>query len=299
MNAVTKHEAQPSDVADYSGGLLAVIERAARDPSVDMDKMERLLEMQERVHARHAKAAFSEALATLQPDLPIITERGKIIVREKTNSGKRDGDILQETSYALWEDINEAVRPLLAEHGFSLSFRTGMHTDGRVTVTGVLSHRLGHSEETMIILPHDSSGSKNAVQAIGSSTSYGKRYTAMALLNITSKGEDDDGIGATPVVHEKPTDAPFPQGPAHNKTALKTMGREFWRDVESCDDPDQLGALIASHGDMLKQLKVALPSWWDGGERDGNRFEGLGEVITRKQNDLAGESWKANPLRAG
>ena len=47
-----------------------------------------------------------------------------------------------------------------------------------------------------MVLVHDSTGSKNAVQAVGSSTSYGKRYTAMALLNITTGGEDDDGTAA-------------------------------------------------------------------------------------------------------
>ncbi len=80
---------------------------------------------------------------------------------------------------------------MLAKHGFAISFRTGQ-SEGKISVTGVLSHRDGHSEETTMFLPIDTSGSKNAVQAVGSSTSYGKRYTASALLNLTSRGEDDD-----------------------------------------------------------------------------------------------------------
>lgn len=80
-------------------------------------------------------------------------------------------------------------------HGFGLSFKTGRAAD-KITVTGILSHREGHSEETTMELPCDQSGSKNAVQAVGSSTSYGKRYVAMALLNLTSRlsdDRDDDG----------------------------------------------------------------------------------------------------------
>ena len=42
-------------------------------------------------------------------------------------------------------------------------------------------------------LPVDTTGSKNAVQAVGSSTAYGKRYVMEALLNLTSRGQDDDG----------------------------------------------------------------------------------------------------------
>ena len=187
MTALAKHE-PAGEVApvSYSDSILAIIAQAARDPNVDIDKMERLLQMQERVQSRDAKAAYAAALALVQPELPVITERGGI------KNGK--GEV--QSTYAKWEDINYAIKPVLATHGFALSFRTGRTPDGAITVTGVLMHREGHQEETTITLPHDSSGSKNAVQAVGSSTSYGKRYTAMALLNITSRGEDDDGVAA-------------------------------------------------------------------------------------------------------
>lgn len=184
MNALAQqHEPQlPAEPVSLAGGLLEVIARAARDPNVDIDKMERLLEMQERVHARNARAAYYEALASMQPSLPIVTERGGI--------KDRNGNV--QSTYALWEDVNEAIRPILAQHGFSLSFKV-RRSEAEITVTGILAHREGHSEETELSLPTDTSGSKNAVQAVGSSTSYGKRYTAYALLNITTQGEDDDG----------------------------------------------------------------------------------------------------------
>ena len=162
--------------------ILSVIARAAADPNVDIDKLERLLEMQERVIARNARSAYFDALAELQPKLPVITERGGI--------KDRNGNI--QSTYALWEDVNEAIRPILAEHGFSLTFKVS-RTQDQIITTGILAHREGHCEQTELSLPTDTSGSKNAVQAVGSSTSYGKRYTAFALLNITSQGEDDDG----------------------------------------------------------------------------------------------------------
>jgi hypothetical protein len=185
--------AEPTDTAT---ALISMIERVALNPNVDIDKMERLLEMQERILARTARVAYAAALAEMQPNLPVIERRGLIQVRKKDAAGDRNGEIQQSTPYALWEDINEAIRPVLQQYGFALSFRTGQSADGRVTVTGILSHREGHQEETTMVLQHDSTGSKNAVQAIGSSTSYGKRYTAMALLNLTSRGDDDDARAA-------------------------------------------------------------------------------------------------------
>lgn len=184
-NAVAVQEPVSAPAVPESAAIIQVIERAAINPDVDIDKMERLLEMQERIMERNARSAYAADLARMQPELPVIAERGGI----KDRSGR------VQSTYALWEDINEAIKPVLAKHGFALSFRTGQD-EGRITVTGVLSHREGHSEETTMHLPIDTSGSKNSVQAVGSSISYGKRYTAGALLNITSRGEDDDGKAA-------------------------------------------------------------------------------------------------------
>lgn len=179
MSQLAKVEPQEPAAASENTAMVSMFERMASDPNVDVDKLERLMQMRERAIERQAKADFDAAMADLQPELPTIGERGNAAGRY---------------TYALWEDINTAIKPVLQKHGFALTFRTDFK-DG-ITVTGVLSHRAGHREETSITLPSDSSGSKNAVQAVASSVSYGKRYTAGALLNLTSHGEDDDAYAA-------------------------------------------------------------------------------------------------------
>lgn len=185
MNAVAKIEQkdQPMAVVDESTALLNVIERAASNPDMDINKLERIIALREQMLARQAVADFNAALSDMQDELPAIAERG---------AAKVNGQV--RYTFALWEDINTAIKPVLKAHGFALSFRTDF-TEG-VSVTGVLSHRSGHSEQTTIKLPADASGSKNAVQAVASSVSYGKRYAAGALLNLTSHGEDDDAYSA-------------------------------------------------------------------------------------------------------
>lgn len=165
-----------------STAIIQVIERAALNPQVDIDKMERLLQMQERVLDRQALMAYSAAMAAMQTELPSIAERGQ------GNNG----------AYATLEDIVDTVRPIMKTHGFAVSFRIQTQERG-IQVTGVLMHKDGHREETSMLLPADVSGNKNAVQAFGSSTSYGKRYVLCALLNITTRGQDDNGNVATPV----------------------------------------------------------------------------------------------------
>lgn len=186
VSVIDMSKAREVAAVSETTSLIQVIERAARDPSVDLDRMERLLQMHERLVERQAKTAYANALAVLQPTLPIIMERGSI----KNTAGA------VQSKYALWEDIVGVITPLLAAQGFSLSFRTG-NPEGKIRVTGVLTHREGHAEETTLDLPADKSGSKNEVQAVASSVSYGKRYTAGALLNLRTGEPDTDGRSTT------------------------------------------------------------------------------------------------------
>ena len=254
--AVVQGEGVPAETElapiSETAAILSVIERAARDPDVDVDKMERLFTMQQQAKDRDARIAFNRALAALQPKLPIVDENGAIV----TGKGK---DQKVQSTYAFWEDIIEAVRPLLAEHGFSLRFRTARDEAG-VIVTGILSHEEGHSEETDLPLPPDASGSKNAVQAIASSISYGKRYTAIALLNITTKGEDDDGGAAG---DGKPDTANEWRGPL-NKTTLGNKFNAFCKALDVALDMEAVQAAWTEYKDVLAQVKEDAPHWWNG-----------------------------------
>lgn len=180
MTQVAKIEPeQNAVVTSQTESLLQVISQAASNPNVDVDKMERLMGMYERITAKQAETSFYQAFAEMQPKLPIITKAGK---------GDRG-----KWSFAKWEDVVEQITPVTAQFGFSISFKTRQEGD-RTVVTCVLAHRDGHRELTDgPPLMVDSSGSKNNVQGVGSTVSYGKRHAAFAALNIVARGEDDDG----------------------------------------------------------------------------------------------------------
>lgn len=287
-NQVTKAEETNLATSDYGSGLLEVIARAARDPSVDIDKMERLIAMQERVQARDAELAFSDAFATMQPELPTISKSGQIV---------HNGKVISE--FAEWSDINKAITPTLSRHGFSLSFKPS-DVGGKIAVTVILRHRLGFKDEATLPLPTDTSGAKNAVQGVGSTLSYGKRYAAVLLLNINTEGEDDDGSAAAPKnTYNAAKDAPFPQGPAKNKTDLKTQVRDVWRDIEAMSDLGSLNDVVDRNQTLFDQLKAAMPEWWTGGSGPNGAYEGLDHVITRVRRDLEQADQAAWNVRAG
>lgn len=209
-------------VEEEPSSMLAMIARAAKDPAIDVDKFERLMAMKERLDAHSAKVKFDDAMSAMQPELPIIKERGKALVQGQVRY-----------TYALWEDINDQIKPILSRYGFAITFRTDCSNG--IKVSAVLSHKGGHREETDIMLPADATGSKNAVQAVASAVSYGKRYTAGALLNLTTHGEDDDAYMAAyvDVKPGRPKDGVFEQSsaigwPREKLEPIAMNALEYW-----------------------------------------------------------------------
>lgn len=167
--------------------VLDGITRAALDPNVDVAKLERLLDIQERLLADQRRTTFRAALARLQERLPQITKAGVILDRDGRARNK----------YAKLEDVDAVIRPLLAEEGFSFSFDSRSAPNGMIEFTGTLHHRDGHAETKTISLPVDAGAGRSAVQNVGSSTSYARRYLISMHLNLITRDEDDDGMGGS------------------------------------------------------------------------------------------------------
>jgi hypothetical protein len=174
-----------SDTALAPSREVSMFERLALDPSVDVAKLEKLIEMQERIMRHNAKAAFNAAFAKMQPTIPEIDEKGKILVKGSLRS-----------TYATLEDIHAAIKPTLAKHGFAVRHRTEWPKDGIIRVVGILSHEQGHAEESVFEAPMDRSEYRTDIQSMGSTVSYGRRYTTLDLLNIATRQQDNDGATA-------------------------------------------------------------------------------------------------------
>jgi len=175
------------------GTLLANLMSLARDPNIRPEVVAAFIGMQERLEDRQAEREFNQAFVQMQPRLPRITRDGTL--KYPVNKNQPDGPQKEISKYAKWETIDAAIRPLLTEHGFALSFTTAPRPGdgGGLLVTAILRHAGGHKQETPVPVPLDTSGGKNNLQGYGSSLSYGKRYAATAALNLITEGEDDDG----------------------------------------------------------------------------------------------------------
>ena len=183
----------PSAPASETVALLGLIERAAADPGVDLDRMERMYAMYERAAARSAKSAYLDALMAAKAALPRIIRAGAASYEDK-----KTGEAKKAFSYAKWEEVVGQIEPVLAAHSLMLTFTTEQQTGDRVAITGVLSHRDGHSERAQMALGCDASGGKNNAQGWGSAISYGKRYTSFALLNLVGHDDKDTDAASPP-----------------------------------------------------------------------------------------------------
>lgn len=185
----------PSAPMTEAATLLAVIQQAVAS-GADIANIERMYALYEKASERSAQSAFVAALMAAKVAMPRIIKTGVIEGNVKDERGIKTGKAKQST-FAKWEEVCAQIEPVLATHGLVLTFETEQPTLDRVTVTAVLDHRDGHSRKASMSLPIDTGGAKNNVQGWGSSVSYGKRYTAFAVLNLVGT-DDNDADGATP-----------------------------------------------------------------------------------------------------
>jgi ribosomal protein S5 len=174
---------QVQSVQPEGSALISMIERAARDPSVDIDKMERLFQMHERVEAKQREAAFNTAMAAAQEELRPVARK---LRNSQTNS-----------NYADLAAISEAADPVIHKHGFGViasEFTSAIpqHIGVRLKVT----HSAGHSEAYYFNIPLDGTGlkgnaNKTATHAYASTITYGRRYAKCAVFDIATKNDTD------------------------------------------------------------------------------------------------------------
>jgi len=175
---------QSAEVAQFQEPTAMGMIAQAVQKGADVATIERLVALKERLDRTEAEKAFYEAKARLHAKLPQIEQSGVVL--------NKAGGV--QSRYSKYEDIDMILRPLLAEEGFSLEFDSESQHD-KLLMSGTLAHRQGHRETRRLPLPLDTSGAKNNIQGMGSTVSYGKRYLLGMLLNLVSKGQDDDGQG--------------------------------------------------------------------------------------------------------
>ena len=183
MNQVTKIE-NKTDTAVAVVTPMVLLQQAV-ESGADIEKLEKLMDLQERYENREAEKAFNVAMSQFKANAP------KII---------KDVDVAYGNtaySHAKLSKAAALISDEMANHGLSFTWET--HQDSAIIeVTCKIIHILGHSQSVSLKSAADTSGGKNTIQAIGSAVSYLQRYTLLSAVGIAASDQDDDGIGSEP-----------------------------------------------------------------------------------------------------
>ena len=207
----------PTEVSAPEANPMAMLARAVAQ-GWEPERLKQLMDLQERWEKNEARKAFDEAMAAAKAEVPVILKTREV-----------DFTSQKGRTHYFYEDlatIARAVDPILARHGLSYRFRTSSPPNEPVTVTCIVAHRAGHSEENTLPAGRDDSGNKNSIQAIGSTLTYLQRMTLKAALGLAASTDDDGrSVGGSPQ---------DPEPDAEGKAALEACGslnalQEAWK----------------------------------------------------------------------
>ena len=188
-NVVRVEERPPAITSGPAALLQIAVERGA-----DVESLTKLMDLQERYEANESRKAYNKAFAAFRSDPPKI-EKNKEVRYGNTHY-----------SHATLNHVADVIGERMAEHGLSFRWET-QQEDAKITVTCWVSHVDGHREATTLSAGADTSGQKNAIQAIGSAVSYLQRYTLLAATGLAASDMDDDGQGVeSPRISEDQAD---------------------------------------------------------------------------------------------
>jgi hypothetical protein len=173
----------------------AVLMQMLANPDIPADKMEVVMRMRREVLGDQAREAFMEHFAALSAEMPQVERDGTVEL-------VKDGKVMGRYSFTTIENMDVILRPLLAKHGFAISFASVDNKES-ITITGTLSG-WGWERTSTYTLPPDAGPGRNQLQARGSSRRYAKRYIVDDLCNVVRKGKDDDARGAMEALIDAP-----------------------------------------------------------------------------------------------
>lgn len=184
-HALSNAELVPVDLTPVELLRIAVTQNA------NIDQLTKLMDLQDRWERRLAKRAYDAAMKTFKAESPRITKNHRVYFEAKDRSkGTTD------YRHATLDHVCDSVIGGLSKVGISHRWKVAQQGEW-ITVTCILTHELGHAEETSLMGCPDATGNKNPVQMIGSTVTYLQRYTLLAATGLATSDSDDDGRGAT------------------------------------------------------------------------------------------------------
>lgn len=211
---------------------------------LDPSMIERFMDLNDRWQKDIAKKEFTAAFAEFQKSCPVL-------YKGNYNSYNTKGGDKVSYNSADISDVDTATKESLAINGLTKDWEIEQ-LDGKVKITCVITHVGGHSKRVPLIAEADTSGGKNAIQALGSSITYLERYTLMAALGLTAKGMDDDGRGHNPTSQEQ--EANIDTRPKLKDEQVINIARAIKKGEKTLEEFEKISLISNSQKDTIAKF---------------------------------------------
>lgn len=209
-------ERQPDALPPEFVAYAKIIENATTNPDVDVDKLQKLMDMQLAIMDRAARMQFNAAFAVVQSEVPIV-------VCDKVN-------LHTKSKYPSMENVQKTVKSIYLKNGFTCTFAEGdAPVGGKLHIVGTVRHVGGHTEIFNRYADADTSGpsgtrNKTDVQGSQSTVSFISRRLLCAIWGITIVEDDKDG------------NAPYEKITATQVADLRALAEEVKKKNETAAD---------------------------------------------------------------
>ena len=235
--------------------------------SGNVDAIERMVALAERLQAKWARDQYFEALSKFQKDCPIIERSTRVDF-----TGKKSG-VRTTYNYAPMDvllsatnDAGETVQALLEKHGFSYETKT-KQTEKELTAIVIAHHKAGHSEATDFTVPIDFDSYMSPPQRVRSARTYSIRCAFEDCFGLVTSAPDDDGdAGATEGVKDN-------LQPGETEAIVGSVPAIYWNVRRKGATPEKLqSVLVEAYGPAKRYETRKRPRWLGGGE-DRQRYD--------------------------
>jgi len=223
--------------------------RIAVTNNADVEKLTKLMDLQERWEKNEARKAFNEAMKRFKANPPEILKNK--LVEFDTSKGK--------TSYrhATLDSVCEIVTKALYDVGITFSWKVSQDKEF-ITVAAVLTHDLGHSEQTQLMGMPDNSGGKNPIQAVGSTTTYLQRYSLLAACGLAASNDTDGVVRDTKGLDEDKVREYLAQmSEVYTLPELQTVFGKAYKEATAVNDRQAMAAFISAKDTKKKEIQNA------------------------------------------
>lgn len=158
----------------------------ALESGANIEVLERLVSLSERVRETSAKEAFQTAFVNFQAECPPI-KKNKVARIQGRSGGS------YSYKYADLDEIVQTISPVMQKYGLSWSWSAPRTDTTHAYVACTIAHVHGHKESSgEVAMPIGGSDSgANPAQRVGIALTYARRYSLTGILGIAPEDDTD------------------------------------------------------------------------------------------------------------